>query len=172
MSTSDCAKGALARAWASSNNLSAKRPNRRLLGLPANTFRPNSQDPSARETGLVRDYIATTVQDQTDLAALNIEPMFLLRNQYSESIESVQVAEEETEMDLAAANRSRQVMLAVKKIQHPVRLGAKVCQEPAWRAGLVVYIEVELQVCEGGYSARRDQYGKTLRQPLLLGWDR
>lgn len=122
---------------ASSNDLSAKRPNRLFLKLPANILCSNSQNPSARKTGFVRNSVTTTVQDQTDLATLDVETMLPL-DQSSEGVEGAQAAEEETEMDLAAAARSWQVMLAVEKTLDPDRVGAEVCQESAWRADVVV----------------------------------
>lgn len=138
---------ALALTLASSNDLSAKRPNGLLLNLPPNTLRPNSQDSCTRETGFIWDSVATAVQDQTDLAALGNEPRFP-RDQSSKDIEGFQVAEEETQMNFAVAISPWQVRLAVEKSRDPVRVGAEVCQENCWRTDFVVYIEVEFQVCE------------------------
>lgn len=140
MSTSDFAKGALAWAWASSGELKQSQREETESSLPqtANQHPLSEQPESVRAKDWLRgNSVATTVQDQTDLAKLNVEPMLPL-DQSSEGEEGAQVAEEKTEMDLAAAARSWQVMLAVEKSLDPGRVGAEVCQEPAWPADVVV----------------------------------
>ena len=151
-----------------SNNLGAKRTNDLLLNLPAKTFRPTSQDTCPRETVFIRDPVATTVHDQTDFAAMGTVPIFL-RNQSLEAVKSPQVAEEETQMNLAAATYSRQVRLAVEKTRDPFRVGVKVVQNLVWTADFVLGVQVEFQVCVRGHSAQCDQLWETFRQLLLLG---